>query len=342
MDGNGTLLHVGVVGINFKTADLALRDRVARCTMGLTGEAALFFTHRTVVLSTCNRTEIYFSAPDLAAAQCDLLRFLRQGMSEAFEYRLYSYFGVDCFAHLCRVTAGLDSAILAETEIQAQVKQAYQEASLLFALPSELHFLFQKALKISKEVRSQLPLVRGASTLHGILWELMRRRELDWSYTRTLFIGRSQTNRELLFYLKSKGMVQADLCTRYDCREVGCRVYGRDILERWEEYDLIISASKSSKALLYPKACPVQPRLIFDLSVPRNVHPFVGAMPCVSLYNIEQLSELIKEREKIQEQQLHRAEAWIQKRVFSLSYSRLNSNRQCVKILHGLGSGGRG
>src|SRR3989344_5631616 len=101
------VLRVGVIGVNFKTAELPLREAIAKSAQSLAGERSLFFPCPTVLLSTCNRTEIYFSADDLAQVQSELLSLLRRQVAEPFEHRLYSYFGIDCFAHLCRVAAGL-------------------------------------------------------------------------------------------------------------------------------------------------------------------------------------------------------------------------------------------
>ncbi len=107
---SGCYLRVGVIGINYKTADLSLRETFARISERISGERALFLNHPTVLLSTCNRTEIYFSGEDLAEVHSDLLSFFRPYLNEPFEHLLYAYFGIDCFSHLSRVTSGLDSA----------------------------------------------------------------------------------------------------------------------------------------------------------------------------------------------------------------------------------------
>lgn len=138
-------LRIGVIGLNHKTAHLALRETFARAALRLQNEMGLFFPHATIVLSTCNRTEIYFSSPDLSECHSELLSFLRsEHLDEPFEHRLYSYFGIDCLSHLCLVASGLDSAIVAETEIQRQVKMSYLRSSERAQLPSSLHFLFKK------------------------------------------------------------------------------------------------------------------------------------------------------------------------------------------------------
>jgi len=273
------MLQIGVLGINFKTAELALRESIARGAQSLSGERAIFFPHPIIVLSTCNRTEIYFSSDDLAAAHSDLLAYLRAQIEEEFEHRLYSYFGVDCFAHLCRVASGLDSAILAETEIQRQVKVAYAQAR---RLPSCLHYAFQKALKVSKGIRNRLELERGTPTLYGTLWQLA-----EWKNKRILLVGYSEINRGLISYLMHKQVKDLTLCTRdpFSLKLEGIHLRDRTVLDRWQEYDVIVCASKANGYLISGNGSKNQ--VIFDLSVPRNVDPNVGA----KLYNIDQLIE---------------------------------------------------
>ena len=119
-----------MLGINHKLADLKLRELLAKASQRRFGAGiSTHGSHHFILLSTCNRTEIYFCSDDLAATHTYLLSILRNEVDEEFDQKLYSYFGRDCFHHLARVTAGLDSAIVAETEIQGQVKKAYEFAA---------------------------------------------------------------------------------------------------------------------------------------------------------------------------------------------------------------------
>ena len=296
------MVSIGVLGINYKTADLALRESIARGAQGLSGERALFFSYSTILLSTCNRTEIYFSADDLSQVHSDLLARLRMQIAEPFEHRLYSYFGVDCFFHLCKVAAGLDSAILAETEIQRQVKVAYANAR---RLSSSLHFVFQKALKVSKEIRSHLELRRGAPTLYGTLWRLA-----EWKNRSILLVGYSEINRGLVSFLTHKGVENISLCTRCHVEMEGVRVFNRSILAQWQEYDVIVCASHADEYLIRGDGRNSQ--VLFDLSVPRNIDPKVGAL----VYNIEEVNRLIEQ--KPAEHTLEQSEAFIWENVLKL------------------------
>jgi len=311
------LLQVGVIGVNFKTAELPLREAIAKSAASLAGEKRLFFPHPTILLSTCNRTEIYFHAPDLAQAQSDLLSLLRRQVEVPFEHRLYSYFGIDCFAHLCRVAAGLDSAILAETEIQGQVKTSYGKACEILALPSALHYLFQKALKVAKSVRSHLAIDRGAPTLFGTLWQIAAQSLGNLKDKRILLVGYSEIHRGFSSFLAHKGIEKLTFCTRSPESVHQWRACGREEITRWDEYDLISCASKADDFLIHG---PGKKRhLIFDLSVPRNVDPRVGGGD-IALYNIEQIDQIIEQKKFMPSDSLERLEAHLWENVLHLAH----------------------
>lgn len=299
------VLKVGVIGINHKIANLAFREAMARGAATLSGEKALFFPHSVLLLSTCNRTEIYFGGNDLASIHSDLLEWLRGYIREAFEHRLYSYFGLDCFIHLARVAAGLDSAILAETEIQAQVKTAYASACKFAKLPSCMHYVFQKALKIGKLVRNQSrefsrepecqEVMGRGNSLFQAVWKLANQHLESISRARILLIGYSEINRGMVHFLRRRKIEQFTLITQQPATVSleGCISLGYDAIDTWPDYDWIVCASAHDRFLIggRGKGC----HAIFDLSVPRNVDPDVGTSAGVMLYNIEQINDWIQQ-----------------------------------------------
>lgn len=314
---SGCVLKVGVLGLNHKTADLHFREAMAKGASALAGEKALFFPHPTVLLSTCNRTEIYFSADDLAEAHSDLLLFLRRHIEDPFEHRLYSYFGLDCFTHLCRVTSGLDSAILAESEIQRQVKVAYQRSAQVSELPSCLHFIFQKGLKVGKTVRSKRTLERGAPTLPSTIWEIATETLGELEMKKLLFVGYSEMNRTLLSYFHRKGVLSLTLSTRSSGSiRSPYATFDRSILAQWDQFDLIICASHSDRYLIEGNSS--RSHLIFDLSVPRNVDPEIGSAQ-IRLYNIEELNRIIDQKQKAQSRDFEQCEELVLENALRLA-----------------------
>src|SRR5690242_16112034 len=100
-------MRIGVIGVNHKSAQLYLREMVAKaCYRRLHGESPIVEKLACIPLLTCHRSEVYFSAEDLAAAHSALLNIFREEVAEPFEHALYAYFGSDCFEHLAQVTAG--------------------------------------------------------------------------------------------------------------------------------------------------------------------------------------------------------------------------------------------
>ncbi len=301
-------MRVGVVGINHKLADLKLREQLAKaCQKWFGALQAVHSHHHFVLLSTCNRTEVYFSSDDLACTHVYLLSILRSEVEEDFDHKLYSYFGTDCFCHLTRVTLGLDSAIIAETEIQGQVKLAYEMTSEYHSLPGDLHFLFQKALGIAKKIRSDLQLGRGMPNLEHAILQTGKHVFPCPEEARLLFVGASEINQKILGFLKNKNFRNITLCNRSgDQADAIAELYQVhplpwSQLKRWQEYDWIIFGTKSPDYLITHEEVS-QPfasqKLIMDLCVPRNVEPKLGQDSQIILLNIDQINRLLKIRSR--------------------------------------------
>lgn len=310
-------MRVGVLGINHKLANLNLRELVARACQrrfalgGSTeGETAL------ILLTTCNRTEIYFSSKDLVNTHQFLLQIFREELENGSDQKVYSFFGPDCFHHLARVTAGLDSAIIGETEIQGQVKSAYESALSSFAFPSDIHFLFQNALKIGKKVRTAFNLERGFPDLQHALFQLGELLFPASQEVKILFVGASNVNAKIIQHFKTKNIKNMTLTNRsfvsaeLMANEHQVQVLSWDQKEQWLEYDWIIFGTKSLQYLLSHEELESidKRKVIFDLSVPRNVDPKIKNHPLVNLFNIDQINQFLKKRKQLIQQTLEHAE----------------------------------
>jgi glutamyl-tRNA reductase len=290
-------MNVGILGVNYKVADLTLRDAVARAFLkrfSLTSPIENF-----VLLSTCGRSEIYFSHPDLAAAHSEILAILRSEITAEFEERLYSFFASDCFCHLASVTSGLDSAILGETEIQGQVRTAYEAATRLRLLSKELHQLFQKSLKIGKDVRTQfLYEPFGAGLEHAVL--LAARNFFGPRLPGPLLIGTSEINMKIARFLAKK-RVMVTFCNR--TRETGIAAAAscgatfipwNDLDRLMGTFSWIIAATRCPHYVVGPHTSLGPNPLLMDLSVPCNIAPRMGC----TLYTIDDLQNLLQERRR--------------------------------------------
>lgn len=265
-------MRIGVIGVNHHSP-LEEREKIS-----LVAERKL--SGHGVLISTCNRCELYFSSHELALTHIKLLNLIRDEVNSPFEEYLYSYFERDAFLHLARVTAGLDSALVGESEIQGQVKRSYMRDK--DRLSADLHFAFQKSLKIGKDVRTLFEMPKGVCRLAEVIRKLV-------PTGCVLFIGNSVINRTLLRSLERTHKVT--LCSR---TEEGM---SWDERANWSDYDLVISASHHRGYLLPPPKEPSKTVLV-DLSVPRNIDPDLGkANP---LYNIDRLMRLTKTPVQVQ------------------------------------------
>lgn len=308
-------MHTAVIGVNHKVAEIPMREMIAKAFLKR-------FSHNTVlaegshfvVLSTCNRAEIYFSSLDLATTHEEVLSILREEVSDDFEQKCYSFFGKDSLRHLARVTAGLDSAIIAETEIQGQVKQAYELAALERQLPTDLHFLFQKALKIGKEIRTKF-LFR--QEIQGIEQAVLAKVKDSFQKIKPpmLFIGASKINVKIARYLLLKGFSRIAFTNRSDrplapLKTAFHTMSWQQFYKDWGHYDCIVAATKSPYYLidktLYAQA--PRKRLLIDLAVPRNIDPAIDA----DIVNIDFLQDFLVEHQANMQAQAARAERRIQ------------------------------
>lgn len=291
-------MRVGVVGINHKQASVQLREKLAKtCEKWFGSERS----HETfILLSTCNRIEIYFTSDNLADTHTNILHVIRQEVDESFDQKMYSFFGEDCFFHLSSVTAGLDSAIIWETEIQGQVKAAYEKGS---SLPYELHYLFQKSLKNGKLLRKRYQGIRGIPDIEHAILDVGMKATHHTNTPNILFVGASAINLKILTHLKNKGLKRITLCNRTDSR-ASHHAYRHHIqslpwseLHTFHQFDWVIFGTKSPTPLIIPDVCrPSKNQLILDLCVPRNVDPQIGNLSHITLHNIDEIHRLLEGR----------------------------------------------
>ncbi len=216
-----------------------------------------------VPLITCNRFEVYINAPESGFLHRVFYELLRSDLTPSILEKSYLYFSYDCFYHLCKTTSGLDSAILGESEIQRQVKSAYLKAAKK-KLPFCLHFLFQKALKIGKQIRTYFQLQNTCPKLTTFILNEVK------SFHKTpsiLLVGNSQINQGIRsFFLKNK-LNKVTIATRFP----GNSDVSFEELNNWPNYDVVICASKVNRKCILLSTIVDKKVLIFDLSSPAIV-----------------------------------------------------------------------
>ena len=254
-----------VVGLNHRSAPLALLERVGvpevRLEKALAGLRGLEHVQEAVVVSTCNRVEVYAFAATFHGAYENVREFLAEfsytPLGE-FSPQLYSLFGADAAAHLFRVVSGLDSAVLGETEIQGQVKRAWEAAQREAVAGPELNRLFRHALQTGKRVRSNTSVgTEKISSVCEAAVGLLQQELGDLSGRRALMLGTGEVGQTGARLLSEMGLKEVCVASRtwqrasHLAAEVGGRAVHLDELsEELLEMDFLISATGAPSLML--------------------------------------------------------------------------------------------
>jgi glutamyl-tRNA reductase len=306
-------VRIFVLGINHKTAPLDLRERflITREREDAFGRllAPCGAIAEKAVLSTCNRTEIYGVARDPEAARGALLGALGAwaNLGEA-EYRDRFYFKTEpeSVDHLFTVASGLDSLALGETEILGQVKEAYLRAHGGGSTGRVLNTLFQKSLRVAKEVRTRTRIGAGKVSVASIAVDLATKIFADLASKHILVVGSGEVAAMVCKSLAERGVARfiianrnreraAELVRRYG----GAQIAYEDIDAWMPETDILVASAAAPHAIVtrervadWMKRKHGRSLFAIDLGVPRNVEPSAGEIGDVYLYNVDDLKAI--------------------------------------------------
>lgn len=306
------------LGVNYRTAPVSIREKFAvpqrKQAEICAALASLPAVEECVLLSTCNRTEVYFwaQAPE-QAAQAILHHFLGATQEKEITTCFYRYEHIEALTHLATVAAGLDSMVIGETEIFGQLKDAYRTAGLSGALTGKSHKIFQRVFTIGKKVRSSTHVTEGPTSVGAASVQLAQRILGDLSGAHILIVGAGDVARSTAQSLCSRGAKSIFVANRsYDrAVELAARVGGSVIrFTEWipwlENVDIVIVSTAAPVYVVSPEALEQarqkragKPLFLIDLSVPRNIDPACGEVEGVTLYDIDTL-QTIAERTKLQ------------------------------------------
>jgi len=320
-------------GLSHKTAPIELREQLAPKHSELADRAHILKSrgqlNEIVLLSTCNRVEIYGTTRGAASDIKSLFKLLCSKPEELDAY-IYVHENVDAVRHLLRVTAGLDSMVLGETEITGQIKNAYGIARAAGLTGRVLNRLFQRAFQAPKEIRTRTGIGRGTVSIKSTAMELIGRTDLSQQSIMVLGAGAMAENCVRLLvkkgaksiFISNRSFDRAlDLATRCGGEAV---CFGYCLFEM-RDVDVVIAATSSAETLLgrddvenLMKARRNRPLLLIDLSVPRNIDPAVGGLENVALYNIDDLESLAREGVQARERELTACHQIIEAHVTAL------------------------
>lgn len=335
-------MHLLLVGASHRTAPVELRERLDFCSGGLEAAVRALAERRSsaeaVVVSTCNRAELYVACDEPATATADLLGFFSEFHSlpaEQIRAHLYSHVDHEAARHLFRVSSGLDSLVVGEPQILGQIKEAFGVAAQVHSTGPLLNKLFHHAFATGKRVRSETSIAEGAVSVSFAAVRLAKKIFGDLRDCRVLVIGAGEMGKLTVMHLKSQGVSSVAITSRtlshaQDlANEVGGTVTPWDSLATaLLDADIVITATGASTAVLSKAAVKAaapssrtRPLFLIDIAVPRDVDPRAADIEQVFLYNIDDLQAIVRENldrrsaevtraEQIVEEEASRFSAW--------------------------------
>jgi len=324
------------LGVSHKTAPVALRERLAFSDEQAGEFAAQALAtpdvREAVVISTCNRTEIYLVVGDAVRAEADVLGLLarRSGirLTELAEVT-YSPRNCDAARQLYRVTAGLDSMIVGEAEVQGQVRRAHEAAMRSGCTGPLSNRLFAAALSTGKRVRSETGIASSRVSVPSVAVDLAKEVLGGLEQRHVVIVGAGETSELTARALADQGAGTVFVANRHADRALsiaerfGGSVVNFDGLpEQLAKADIVLSSTASPHPIvgreeldLVMREREQRPLLLIDIAVPRDIDPACGELQGVTLYDIDDLQAVVARNLSSRAGELPRAEAIVEEEI---------------------------
>jgi glutamyl-tRNA reductase len=319
------------LGLNHQTAPLEVRERVVFHVERLRdalGDMKRGFAREAAILSTCNRTELYFSGERPEAVAAWLAQYHRLPPGELAPF-LYTYPGERAVRHAFRVAAGLDSMVIGEPQILGQMKEAARAAESAGTLGTVLHKLFQRSFAVAKEVRSTTRIGAASVSMAAAAVKLAARIFPSLKDQNVLFIGAGEMIDLCATHFAAQAPARITVANRTLERagRLAHRVNGeaielRTLAERLAEHDIVVSCTASSLPILGKglveravRARRHRPMFMVDLAVPRDIEPEVAELDDVFLYTVDDLAQIVSENRDARRAAVEQAEVIIDTQV---------------------------
>jgi glutamyl-tRNA reductase len=319
--------HVLLVGVNHTCSSVSLRDRLLfspqEILRGLEMLRAGQALAESLILSTCNRVELYAVASDGAAAREELLNFLSRfhGVDRReFESHTYSYRCEEAIEHLFDVAASLDSLVVGEYQVLGQVKEAHKAAREAGNTGAVLNQLFQLAVTAGKRARAETKIGEGALSVSFAAVKLAKKILGRLEENAALIIGAGEMSELTVKHLKQAGIGGLFFANRTLERSMalakehaGRAVEFGELKTVLPQCDVVISATASPHYLLgVPDVQEAMvkrknnPMFLIDIAAPRDIHPDVGRLYNVFLYNIDDLNKVTEDSTHSRENEIRK------------------------------------
>ena len=340
-------MTISVIGLNHKSANIDIREKFS-----FTSDSASLLLRRikkvrdiieVIVVSTCNRTEIYCESTNGADDIKNWL--LSEKEYKSFAKHFYIHQEEDAIKHLFKVVAGLDSMVIGESEVLGQVKTAYKTALDNKSIDGKLKRLFEYSFSVAKNVRTNTDIGGNAISFMYTSILLIKKIFSTVEEKKCLLIGAGEMTELALKYLKSNNVNEITICNRKEEKgkklaiENGCRYSNLNNLSNIiHEHDVIITSTSSSLPLIgkgnIENALTKRSNdsiVIIDLGVPRDVESQIKNLDNVYLYTIDDLGQIIEKNYKIREKSIKDAEEIIKFKI--VEYKNWLSENNSTEII---------
>jgi glutamyl-tRNA reductase len=332
-----------VLGMSHRSSPVTIRERFAfteeRIPEVLEELRRQGLAEEGVILSTCNRVELYVATGlDAQAAGRELKKFLTtlHDYREPITDEIYALAEPQSLQHLFRVACGIDSMVLGETEILGQLKKAYDLALRHRHTGGRLNKAFQRAFNVAKQIRTETSIQRGSVSVASVAVELAEKIFTSLADRHVMVIGAGDTSEKTARAFIARGAKSLVVANRSIERgqALAAELGGRAVqFDRWSEefarIDIAVSSTSAphfilDRVLLEPlmRLRKNRPLLLMDLAVPRDIDPAVDVMPNVYLYNIDDLQAIASDYLQQRQEEIERCEAIIREKAAGLLAAR--------------------
>lgn len=332
-------MSIVVIGLNHRSSPVEMRERFAFDEARIPATLQLLrqekIADEAVILSTCNRVEIYV-ATSLAPAKA--FAEMKEFLVTCHDYRdpiadeIFTLAEPQSIQHLFRVACGMDSMVLGETEILGQLKKAYDLALQHKHTGPRLNKAFQRAFNVAKQIRTETNIQRGSISVASVAVELAGKIFESLEGRHVMVIGAGDTSEKTARALISRGAKSLTIASRTFDRaqalatELGGRAVSfDDWMFEFAHTDIAISSTSAPHHILdRPKLEPLmklrknRPLLLIDIAVPRDIDPAVNLMPNVYLYNVDDLQSIANDYLSQRKDEMARCEAIIVEKMKGL------------------------
>ncbi|MBD2096708.1 glutamyl-tRNA reductase [Trichocoleus sp. FACHB-591] len=330
-------MNIAVIGLSHKTAPVEIREKLsipeAQMEKAIAELCSYLHIEESAILSTCNRLEIYVAANAIEQATQEVAQFLseysRLPLNQLCQH-LFILQQQDAVKHMMQVASGLDSLVIGEGQILAQVKRAYTLSQQYSGIKCVLNQLFKQTITAAKRVRTETSIGTGAVSVSSAAVELAQLKLQDLSTCRVTVVGAGQMARRLIQHLLAKGAAQLsivnrsletaqELANQFSSVSIPC--YSLiELMPTVADSDIVFTSTSSAEPLLDRARLKValaanQPLMLFDISVPRNVDADVNELDSVQVFNVDDLKTVVLQNQETRRQMAVEAQGLIEEEV---------------------------